>query len=133
MNFSITSEERNSYLYMEVKGVVSDGEELAAHSKILYDKIGKLNHTKIIIVQSELLLPFDIVSYFDLVKDYINSYPPEIYHLKIVAIFSEENKLVGDTWETLCQSRGLKFYSFTSIEEGLDCLLMEDEDELSDI
>lgn len=128
MNFSITSEKRDGYLFIETSGCIESIEELLAHSKELFKEIGKYDLSKILIYEPEIILPFDIVPYFNLVKDYVDTYPPEIFHLKVSLVVSEANKGIGATWETLCQSRGLQFFYFTSLEDGKACLINEDDE-----
>lgn len=103
-------------------------EDLRAHSKIIFEEFKKHAFHKILINEPGMKLPLDIVPYFDLVKDYVDSYPPEIHHIKVAVVVASEFKEVISTWETLCQSRGLSFFGFVSLQEAVDCLINEDKE-----
>ena len=128
MNFSITSEKREGYLFIETSGSIESIQDLLTHSKELFKEIRKNDFSKILIFEPDIILPFDIVPYFTLVKDYVDSYPAEIFNLKIALVVSEAHKGIGATWETLCQSRGLQFFYFTSLSDGIACLLNDDDE-----
>lgn len=128
MNFTLTTEFKEGYLQINSVGIIETMEDLRAHSKMIFEEIEKHTFHKILINEPGMKLPLDIVPYFNLVKDYVDSYPPEIHDFKIAVVVSREFKEVVCTWETLCQSRGLSFFGFISFQEAVDCLINEDDE-----
>lgn len=63
-----------------------------------------------------------------LVKNYVANFPPGIYDVKIVVVFSEKYKEMLLSWEILCQSRGFKHFAFTSFEDALHYLTYDDDE-----
>ncbi|MEO6905662.1 MAG: hypothetical protein ABI148_04830 [Ginsengibacter sp.] len=125
MNISITSQKRNGYLFIESKGTIENVDELMAHSRMIYDEISKHDLKKILIYEPETSLPLDLVAHFNLVKNYIEQYPPDIREFTIAVVVAEAFKEVASTWETICQSRGLQYFVFTSLEDAINCLIEE--------
>jgi hypothetical protein len=125
MNITITGEKRNGYLFIESKGTLENVEELMAHSRMVYEEISKHNLKKILIYEKETSLPLDLVPHFNLVKSYIEHYPPAIRELEIAVVVAETYKEVAATWETICQSRGLQYFVFTSLQDAVNCLIEE--------
>jgi hypothetical protein len=66
-----------------------------------------------------------LVPHFKLVQSYIEQYPPDIRELTIAVVVADNYKEVAATWETICQSRGLQYFVFTSLEDAVNCLLEE--------
>jgi len=128
MEISIISHEKKDHLLIETVATLDTKEKLLAQSQRLYEEIAKHGFKKIIIDERETTLPVDLVPYFDLVKNYINEFPPEIRELKIATVVAEEYKEYAATWETLCMSRGLNFNGFTSYDKALQWLLSENEE-----
>ena len=125
MEISIIAYEKKEHLLIETKAILETNESLLTQSQMLYDEIAKHSFNKILIDERETVLPNDLVPYFDLVKNYIDEFPPEIRQLKIATVVAEEYKEFADTWETLCMSRGLSFNAFTSYDEAEQWLLDE--------
>ncbi len=123
MEIAITSHKKKEYLLIETKAIIESKEDLITQSKMLYEEIAKYGFKKILIDESESKLPCDLVPYFDLVKNYVEEFPPEIRQLKIATFIAKEYKEFADTWETLCQSRGLNYFAFTSLQEAKKWLL----------
>ena len=129
MEISIIPHEKKEHLLIVTKATLETKEKLLAQSQRLYEEIAKHGFKKIIIDERETILPDDVVPYFDLVKNYIDEFPPEIRELKIATVVAEEYKEFADTWETLCMSRGLNFNGFTSYDEAEEWLLSENDTE----
>lgn len=125
MNITITSQKRNGYLFIESKGTVENVDELLAHSRMIYDEMSKQDLRKILVYEPETSLPLDLVPHFDLVKSYIEHYPPDIREFTIAVVVADAYKEVVATWETICQSRGLYYFAFTSLEDAIDFLIEE--------
>ena len=123
MEITITSHEETNYLLIETKATIETKEDLILQSEMLYEEIAKYHFKKILINQLETKLPKDLVVYFELVKNYVEEFPPEIRELKIATFIDEEFKEVSASWETLCRSRGLNYSSFTSFTEAKNWLL----------
>jgi len=132
MNFSITSQKKDGYLLIESKGIVENAEELIAHSRVVYDEIGKYSFDKILVSEPELHLPLDLVSHFNLVKNYTNEFPAEIRKFKIVVVVADSYKEVAASWESICQSRGLQFFAFTSLQDAINCLINDEVDSIDE-
>ena len=126
MNFTITSQNKKDHLFIESKGNIESVDLLLTHSHKIYEEISKYDHQKILLYEPEMQLPLDLVPYFNLVQNYIDIFPPEIRELTIAVVFSEKYQEVASTWETLCQSRGLQYFAFTSLQDALDCLLHDE-------
>lgn len=118
MEITITAHEKKNYLLIETKANVETKEDLIRQSELLYDEISKHDFKKILVDETETTLPNDLIPYFDLVKNYVQDFPPEIRELKIATLIDKEYKEVSASWETLCRSRGLNYSSFTSFEEA---------------
>jgi hypothetical protein len=123
MDLTITSQNKKEYLLIESKGSLETKEDLFEHSRLLYNEIIKHGAKKILIDEPATHFPLEIFPYFDLVKNYIDNFPPEVRSLKIAIVIAEEYKEIGDSWEALCVSRGLQFFAFISFEEAIDWLL----------
>jgi hypothetical protein len=123
MELTITSQKKEGYLLIESKGSIQTKEELFRHSQLLFDEIMKQGAQRILINDIEMHFPLELFPYFGLVQDYVENYPPEIRSLQIGVVVAEEYKDVAESWETLCVSRGLQFYAFTSLEEASQWLL----------
>ena len=108
---------------IECKGSIQTKEELFRHSQLLFDEIMKQGAQRILINDIEMHFPLELFPYFGLVQDYVENYPPEIRSLQIGVVVAEEYKEVAESWETLCVSRGLQLYAFTSLEEASQWLL----------
>lgn len=127
MNVTLTAYPKEEYLLIESKGTIETMEGLLAHSQTVWEKIHNHNFKKVLINDSETTLPLDLVPYFNLVKNYADHFPPEIFDVKIAIVVSKAYYEVISSWETLCQSRGLQYYAFTSLEDAIHCLTSEDE------
>lgn len=123
MNITITCQEKNEYLFIESKGSIENADELIAHSRMIYDEISKHDFKKILIYESETSLPLDLVPHFNLVKNYIDQYPSDILQFTIAVVVADPYKEVAMTWETICQSRGFRYFVFTSLEDAINCLV----------
>ena len=128
MNVTITSYPKEDYLLIESKGTIESMEELLAHSQMIWEEIHNHDFQKILVNEPETILPLDLVPYFNLVQNYVDNFPPEIYDLKIAVVFSEKYKEVILSWESLCQSRGLRYFVFTSFEDAIHCLMNDDDE-----
>lgn len=128
MSFSVTSQKKDGYLLIESKGIVENAEELIAHSRQVYEEIGKYSFDKILVYEPELHLPLDLVSHFNLVKNYTNEFPAEIQKFKIVVVVADSYKEVAASWESICQSRGLRYSAFTSLQDAFNCLVTDEID-----
>jgi hypothetical protein len=125
MNLTIASQKRDGYLFIESKGTLENVDELMAHSRLIYEEIHKHDFKKILIYEPETSLPLDLVPHFKLVQSYIEHYPPDIRELMVSVVVGDNYKEVAATWETICQSRGLQYFVFTSLEDAINCLLEE--------
>ncbi|SRR6185312_3932467 len=125
MNLTITGQKRDGYLFIESKGIVENVDELMAHSRMIYEEIAKHDFKKILVYEPETSLPLDLIPHFDLVKSYIEQYPAHIRELTIAVVVADPYKEVVASWEAVCQSRGLQYYVFTSLEEAVNCLIEE--------
>lgn len=125
MNLTIAAQKRDGYLFIESKGTLENVDELMAHSRMIYEEIGKHDFKKILVYEPETSLPLDLVPHFNLVKSYIEQYPAHIRELMIAVVVADNYKEVAATWETICQSRGLQYFVFTSLEDAVNCLVEE--------
>ena len=123
MDITITSQNKDEYLLLESRGSIQTKEELFMHSHMVYEEIRKYGAKKILINEPETHFPVELFPYFGLVKEYTDNFPPEIRALKIAIVVADEYKEVAETWETLCVSRGLQYFAFTSFEEASEWLL----------
>jgi hypothetical protein len=125
MNVTIAAQKRDGYLFIESKGTLENVDELMAHSRMIYEEITKHDFKKILVYEPETSLPLDLVPHFKLVQNYIEQYPPDIRELTIAVVVADNYKEVAATWETICQSRGLQYFVFTSLEDAVNCLVEE--------
>jgi len=125
MNVTIAAQKRDGYLFVESKGTLENVDELMAHSRMIYEEITKHDFKKILVYEPETSLPLDLVPHFKLVQSYIEQYPPDIRELTIAVVVADNYKEVAATWETICQSRGLQYFVFTSLEDAVNCLVEE--------
>lgn len=123
MDLTITSQNKDGYLLIECKGDIQTKKELLMHSQLLFNEIMKNNAQRVLVNDIETHLPIDLFPYFGLVREYAENYPPEIRSLIIAVVVAADYKEVAESWETLCVSRGLQFYAFTSLEEATGWLL----------
>lgn len=127
MNVTLTTSPKEGYLLIESKGTLETMEELLAHSQMIWAEISNHGFQKILIDEPGIIFPQELVLYFNLVKNYVDHFPPEIYDAKIAVVCSENYKEVLSSWETLCQSRGLQYFVFTSFEDAIHCLINDDD------
>lgn len=125
MNVTIAAQKRDGYLFIESKGTLENVDELMAHSRMIYEEIAKHDFKKILVYEPETSLPLDLVPHFKLVQSYIEQYPRDIRELTIAVVVADNYKEVAATWETICQSRGLQYFVFTSLEDAVNCLVEE--------
>ena len=125
MNVTIAAQKRDGYLFIESKGTLENIDELMAHSRMIYEEITKHDFKKILVYEPETSLPLDLVPHFKLVQSYIEQYPPDIRELTIAVVVADNYKEVAATWETICQSRGLQYFVFASLEDAVNCLVEE--------
>jgi len=123
MDLTITSQKKEEYLLIESKGSLKTKDDLLRHSQMIYEEIIKHDFHKILINEPETHFPLELFPYFNLVKEYIDNFPPEIRYLKIAVVVSGEYTQVAESWETLCVSRGLQYFVFTSFKEASNWLL----------
>ena len=123
MNLTITSQNKDGYLLIECKDDIETKEQLFKHSQLLFDEIMKHSAQKVLVNDIETHLPLELFPYFGLVQEYVENYPPEIRSLIIAIVVAPEYKEVAESWETLCVTRGLSFYAFTSLDEASQWLL----------
>ena len=128
MNVTFTTYPKEEYLLIESKGTIETMEGLLAHSQAVWEKIHNHDFKKVLINDLETSFPLELTLYFNLVKNYVVSFPPEIFDVKIAVVFSEKYKEVISSWETLCQSRGLQYFVFTSLEDAIHFLTSEEEE-----
>lgn len=125
MEISITSQSKKDYLLIETKANIESKEKLMKQSQLIYEEIIKHPFKKILIDERETQLPISLYAFFDLVKGYVDDFPPEIHDLKIATVVALEYKEVAATWETLCVSRKLNYFDFTSLEDAEKWLLKD--------
>jgi hypothetical protein len=123
MNITLTSENKKDYLLIESKGTIENKEELFEHSWSIYNEIARHGAKKILINEPDTHFPLDIFPYFDLVKNYIDNFPPDIRQLKIAIVIAKEYKEISASWESLCLSRGLQYFAFTEFTDAEQWLL----------
>ena len=128
MNITLTTTPKDDYLLIESMGTIETMEELLAHSQMVWEKINSYNFKRVLINDLETSFPLELTLYFTLVKNYVDHFPPEIFDVKIAVVVSETYYQLLSSWETLCQSRGLQYFAFTSLEDALYCLSGEDEE-----
>lgn len=127
MEITITSQAKRDYLFIETKAVLETTEDLINQSQRVFEEISKQHLKRILIDEPETKFPKDLVPYFDLVKNYIEEFPPEISQLKIAIVIAKEYIEIVNSWETICVSRGLNYCAFTSIQEAKKWLLNQDQ------
>lgn len=123
MEISITSQSKKDYLLIETKANIESKEELMKQSQLIYEEIIRHPFKKILIDERETHLPDNLYAFFDLVKGYVEAFPSTIHELKIAIVVAKEYKEMADTWETLCVSRKLNYFGFTSLEDAEKWLL----------
>lgn len=128
MDLTITSQPKEHYLLITSKGKLSTSEELLEQSQLFFSEIIKYDFKKILFNETKTELPLNLAPYFDLVKKYSEIVKPEVRTLKIVVVVSKKFKEVVSSWETICHSRGLHFYTFTSFKIAEKYLLTEGEE-----
>ncbi|MEO9004719.1 MAG: hypothetical protein ABI288_08270, partial [Ginsengibacter sp.] len=89
MNVTLTTIPKEDYLLIESKGSVETMEELLAHSQIVWERINSHNFKKVLINDIETYFPLELTLYFDLVKNYVDHFPSEIFDVKIAVAVSE--------------------------------------------
>ena len=125
MDLTITSFPKEHYLLIESKGKLNTAEELLVQSQLVFAEIIKYDFKKILLNEAKTELPLNLTPYFELVKAYAESVQPEIHEVKIVVVVSKKYKEVVSSWETICHSRGLYFYIFTSFKKAEKFLLID--------
>ena len=118
MAISITSEDKKEYLLIVSIGTLVTKEDLFKHAETIYAEIAKSKKQKILIEETETILPLSLFSYPDLVTYYQEHLPFEIRFLKIAVITSEKYKSVGDFWETVCNNKGFQYFAFTDFQSA---------------
>lgn len=123
MDLTITSHPKEHYLLIESKGKLNTSEDLLVQSQLVFAEIIKYDYKKILLNETKTELPLNLAPYFDLVKNYSESVKPEVRTVKVVVVVSKRYKEVVSSWETICHSRGLHFYIFTSFKKAEKYLL----------
>ena len=127
MEISITSQSKKDYLLIETKANIESKEQLLKQSQLIYEEIIKHDFKKILVDERETQLPINLYAFFDLVKEYVENFPPEIHDLKIATVVAKEYWEMIASWETLCVSRKLNYFGFTSLEDAEKWLLKDSE------
>lgn len=125
MEITITPEKKKEYLLVESKGVIETREDLLGHARLVYDEITKVDAKKILVDLLETQLLQELSPYFDLVKSYIEISPPEVRTLKIAVVVDKRYDEIAASWESLCVSRGLQYFAFTSVDEARHWLISQ--------
>lgn len=128
MNIIITSADKKEYLLVESKGMAVSKEDLILHCQLVFKEILKYNCNKILINEPDTIFSLEITHYFELIKNYVDTLPPETRKLKIAAVVAPKYKAVAETWETLCGTRGFNYFAFTSFDKAEDWLLRDEEE-----
>ena len=128
MNIVITSNSNDDYLLIESTGSIETKEGLIKHARVIYEEIVKHEFKKVLVVLSRTHLLSELIPYFDLVKSYVDDYPPEIYEFKIAIVVAQEYKEIAESWESLCVSRGLEYHAFTLFRDAENWLLYSDDE-----
>jgi len=128
MNVTLTTYPKEDFLLIESKGAIETMEELLAHSQMIWSEIDNHDFEKVLVNEPEIIPPQDLVLYFNLVKNYVDNFPREIYNVKIAVVCSESYKEVLSSWESVCQSRGLQYFVFTSFEDAIHCFYKDDDE-----
>ena len=125
MSLTITSELKQDYLLIVSKGTLETVEDLLLQTEMVQTEVLKYNSIKVLIDNTETILPLDLTPYFDLVKKYSKSIRPELRNVQLAVLVLDKYKEVGLSWETISQSLDLKFHIFTSYKVA-EAFLLKD-------
>lgn len=123
MNISITSENRDDYLFVISKGEIESPEDLLAHANFMYDEFMKYKPEKVLVDQLETDFPQGLSSYLNLVNHYIENFSSEALSAKAAIVVRPEYEEIGEFWETVSTNRGLLYHAFTDLEKAKEWLL----------
>jgi hypothetical protein len=85
----------------------------------------RLAQKKILIDLLQTQLLRELSPYFDLVKSYIENFPPEVRTLKIAVVVDKRYKEIAASWESVCVSRGFQYFAFTSMNDARHWLVSQ--------
>ncbi len=128
MNITVTSANQSEYLLLESKGMAVSKEDLIKHCELVFKEILKHNCDKILINEPHTDFSLELTDYFDLVRNYVSTLPPETRKLKIAAVVAPQYREVAETWESLCVSRGFTYFAFICFDKAKEWLLTEEEE-----
>ena len=123
MNITITTENRDDYLFVESKGEIFSADELIAQANLVYEEFQKYNPEKILIYEMEMDFPPGLSNYLNLVNHYIDNFSPDVKSVKVAVVLKEKYKDIGDFWETVCTNRGFLYHAFTDFDAAEKWLL----------
>lgn len=119
MNITISSRVEDNYLLIKASGSIVEIKEYKMLQKRYYDEIMKFGYKKIIVDESEMLLPKSLMAQDELVEFFSNEFPEEIKEWKLAAVMAEDYIIIAKYWEHQVNSNGYcGFKVFTSIEEA---------------
>jgi len=125
MNIVITSRPEPEYLLVESKGVLFTKDDLVMQSKLIHEEIIKHKAKKILVNEPDTKFPLELFPYYELVKFYVDNFPPEMRLNKIAVVIAQDYEKMARFWETVCNNRGFQYFAFTSFQKAHDWLLNE--------
>lgn len=125
MNIVITSRPEPSYLLVESTGEMFTKDDLVRQSQLIHEEIVKHKAKKVLVNEPGTKFPLELLPYYELVKFYVDNFPPGIRRYKIAIVIAAEYEKMARFWETVCINRGLQYFAFTSFQEAHDWLLNE--------
>lgn len=127
MSITIDAVDKQEYLLIQPKGQARSRDELMQYCHRIQEEILKHDCDRILINEPTTHFSLEITDYFELIKNYVENSPPEVRALKIAAVVAPAYKQVADTWESLCESHGFRYYTFTDFDDARMWLLEDDE------
>ena len=125
MNIVITSRPEPGYLLVESSGELFTREDLVKQSRLIHDEIIKHRAKKILVDEVATKFPLELFPYYELVKFYLDNFPPDIRQFKIAIVIAKDYEKMARFWETVCTNRGLQYFAFTSFQKAQDWLTNE--------
>lgn len=125
MNIVITSRPEPGYLLVESRGELFTRDDLLRQSRLIHDEIIKHQAKRILVDEVATKFPLELFPYYELVKFYLDNFPPGIRQFKIAIVIAEDYEKMARFWQTVCTNRGLQYFAFTSFQKAQHWLTNE--------
>lgn len=125
MSITYLTEQKDNYLIIKAKGLITNLKEEEEHSKRCYDEVLKHKAKKVLIDNRNIIFNSSILDVADLITFYEKEFTAEIRLVKIAVLYSPKKIELHKSWELFANNRGFNWKIFTGIDDATQYLLTE--------